>query len=239
MLFKERPWFEKPREKAIKMGFQHLSHADLLAILLSTGGKNHSVLFLAEKLLNHFNGLNNLLTQATIPTLTAFHGIGKTKAIKLLTIAELHRRLLNNRFFTDHQTTVINHPLDLKPLYQTLFTRPFQTQELFYLICLTKTNKFIAYQLLFQGSKQSLIVDLRKIIETALFNHADKLICLHNHPSGNPHPSQNDLETTKALLKLCKQLGLTLLDHLIFAAPNRLYSLFLKQNFDLEANLFK
>lgn len=233
MLFKDRPWFEKPREKAIKMGFQNLSNADLLAILLNTGGKNTSVLILAEHLLNHFDGLNNLIMQATLPVLTTFHGIGESKAVKLLTIAELHRRLLSNNFFTNQQTKIINHPIDLKPLFHALFYHNSQTQEKFYLICLTKNNQFITYNLLFQGSQNSLVIDLRKIIESALFNHAQKLICLHNHPSGNPHPSQNDLTTTKVLLKLCNQLGLVLLDHLIFALPNQLYSLFLKKNFSL------
>ena len=239
MLFKDRPWFEKPREKAIKMGFQNLSNADLLAILLNTGTKETSVLAVAENLLNHFNGLNNLLTQATLPSLTAFTGIGNSKAIKILAIIEINRRFLANQFLQTSQTKVINHPLDLQKLYPTLFPRSLHRQEVFYLISLTKTNELITYNLLFKGSRQSLVVDLRVIIETAFFNHASKIICLHNHPSGNPLPSQNDLQTTETLLKLCQKLGLGFVDHLIFTSSYQIYSLFLKKHFSLSIDLFK
>ncbi len=233
MNFKNRPWFEKPREKAVKMGIFTLSNAELISLLLGTGSRNHSVLMLAENLLNNYNGLVNLLEQANFQSLLRFKGIGTVKAIKLLSIIEVNKRLTRDKILK--KTIIIHHPIDLSPFFPILFSKQNQNQELFYLISLDTHNQFLNYNLLFQGSETSIVIDLRKIIETAFINQAKKIICIHNHPSKNPTPSKVDLLTTKEIINLCQQLNLIVIDHIIYSQKQVIYSMFLKKQFTIKS----
>ena len=227
MTFKERPVVEKPREKALKYGLHNLNNAELLAIFLDTGTKTYPVTVLAERLLNHFGGLVNLL-YSDYKFLVEFNGLGPSKALKLLATLEIVHRVEKLKLFK--KETVINHPTDLLPLFKTFFDHENEFER-FYLISLDNNNCLLKYELLFQGSNKSLIIDLGKLFQSTFFHRAKKIICVHNHPSNNFLPSDVDIKTTKEIAQISKKLNIVFVDHIIYTAEHVIYSMYLKKKF--------
>ncbi|MBD1381198.1 RadC family protein [Metabacillus arenae] len=203
------PEDERPRERLLKDGPQSLSNHELLAILLRTGTKKESVLQLSNRLLNHFEGLR-LLKEATVDEITSISGIGKAKAVQILAALELGRRI-SNLVYDDKY--IIRSPQDGADFLMEEMR--FLTQEHFVCLYLNTKNQVIHKQTIFIGSLNASIVHPREVFKEAFKRSAASLICAHNHPSGDPSPSREDIEVTKRLAECGRMIGIELLDHLI------------------------
>ena len=209
MLIRDYRKEERPRERFLQEGPQSLSNQELIALLLRTGTKEESVLQLANHLINTFEGLR-LLKEASVEELTHIKGIGEAKAIQLLAAVELGRRIhqLNhaNRY-------VIRSPED--GANYCMEEMRFLTQEHFVCLYLNTKNQVLHKQTVFIGSLNASIVHPREVFKEAFRRSAASIICLHNHPSGDPSPSREDIEVTKRLVECGKIIGIDVLDHLI------------------------
>ncbi|MED5102185.1 DNA repair protein RadC [Niallia circulans] len=218
LLIRDFPNDERPRERFVKQGPESLANHELLAILIQTGSKNESVLTLANKLLVHFDGLR-LLKDASLDELKEMKGIGTAKAIQLMAAIELGRRV-SNLEFTDRYC--IRSPEDAAKYMMNEMR--FLTQEHFVCLYLNTKNQVMHKQVVFIGSLNASIVHPREVYKEAFRRSAASIICLHNHPSGDPSPSREDIEVTKRLVECGKIIGIDLLDHIIIG-ENKFISL--------------
>jgi DNA repair protein RadC len=207
------PLNERPREKLLNLGADRLSNCELLAILLQTGqgtgDKTFSAVDLAQEILIKYKDLKSLLN--AIPSeLMCFKGIGKAKASKLAAALELGKRSnaenngQNNSFKCSEEVA----------LYYTPLLRHLKKEQ-FRVILLDMKNKIIREELISQGSLNSSIVHPREVINPAIRNSAASVIFIHNHPSGDPEPSVDDIEITRRLRKSFDIVGIKILDHII------------------------
>ncbi|MFJ7646200.1 DNA repair protein RadC [Lysinibacillus sp. NPDC097279] len=200
---------DRPRERLLRQGAKSLSNQELLAILLRTGTKEESVLVLANRVLNTFERLHQL-KHATIEEMVAIKGIGEVKAIQLLAAIELGRRLSQKQ--NDDKYTV-RSPQDaaayLMPDMISL------SQEHFVVLFLDVKNQIIHKKTIFIGGLNASIVHPREIFREAVKRSAASIICAHNHPSGVPTPSPEDIEVTKRIQEAGFIIGIELLDHII------------------------
>lgn len=218
LMIRDFPQDERPRERFIQNGPQSLSNHELVAILLRTGTKDESVLQLSNRLLTHFEGLR-LLKAATLEEMTEIKGIGSAKAIQILAAVEIGRRISNLSY---NDRYVIRSPEDgAKYLMNDM---RFLSQEHFVCLYLNTKNQVIHKQTVFIGSLNASIVHPREVFREALKRSAASVIAVHNHPSGDPAPSREDIEVTKRLVECGKIIGIDLLDHLIIG-ENKFVSL--------------
>jgi len=212
---KSWPSRERPREKLIELGPEYLSDCELLAIILRTGIGNrcskYSALDLAKKILVCFKDLKHLFN-ASFGELKSFDGIGEAKAAQVMAALELGRRAVssnngNNKLFRCSED-VANYYI---PMLKNL------KKEQFRLILLDVKNRLIREVLISQGSLTSSIVHPREVLKPAIQESASAVIFIHNHPSGDPQPSMDDIEITKRLAKSCAIMGIEALDHIIVA----------------------
>ncbi|MDZ5470815.1 DNA repair protein RadC (plasmid) [Bacillus sp. 31A1R] len=209
MMIKDFPEEDRPRERFEKNGPESLSNHELIALLLRTGTKDESVLQLANRLLAHFEGLR-LLKDATLDEITEIKGIGKAKAIQVLAAVEIGRRVANLAY---NDRYVIRSPED--GANYVMHDMRFLSQEHFVCIYLNTKNQVLHKKTVFIGSLNASIVHPREVFKEAFRRSAASIICAHNHPSGDPTPSREDIEVTKRLLECGKLLGIDLLDHII------------------------
>jgi len=212
---KRWPEDERPREKLIKHGSQTLTNCELIAIMLRTGINNNSsrrsALDLAKTILCRYKNLNELL-DASITELTEIKGIGRAKAAQIIAALELGKRAVsekngNNISFRCSEE-VANYYI---PLLKNL------KKEQFRVILLDIKNKVIKEVLISVGSLTSSTVHPREVIKPAIKDSAASVIFIHNHPSGDPEPSTDDIEITNRLCKSFSILGINVLDHIIVA----------------------
>lgn len=208
-MIRDFPIEERPRERFIQSGPKSLSNKEILAILLRTGTREESVLQLANRLLTTFEGLR-LLKGASLEELTAIKGIGKAKAIQILAAIELGRRIAN---LTYDERYVIRSPED--GANYVMNDMRFLSQEHFVVIYLDTKNQVIHKQTIFIGSLNASIVHPREVFKEAIRRSSASIICVHNHPSGDPTPSREDIDVTKRLAECGRMLGIEVLDHLI------------------------
>ncbi|NYE07816.1 DNA repair protein RadC [Bacillus niacini] len=217
-MIRDFPQDERPRERFIQNGPASLSNHELIAILLRTGTKDESVLQLSNRLLTNFEGLR-LLKDATLEEMTEIKGIGQAKAIQILAAVEIGRRITNLNH-TDRY--VIRSPED--GANYVMNDMRFLSQEHFVCLYLNTKNQVLHKQTIFIGSLNASIVHPREVFREALKRSAASIICLHNHPSGDPAPSREDIEVTKRLVECGKMIGIDVLDHLIIG-ENKFVSL--------------
>ncbi|RJS59838.1 DNA repair protein RadC [Bacillus sp. PK3_68] len=208
-IIRDVPAEERPRERLVAYGAASLSTHELLAIILRTGTKDESVLQLANRLLKTFEGLR-LLKEASLEEMTSIKGIGEAKAIQIISALELGRRVSQLRF---EERYVIRSPEDGADY--VMEEMRFLTQEHFVCLYLNTKNQVLHKQTLFIGSLNASIVHPREVFKEAFRRSAASIICIHNHPSGDPQPSREDIDVTKRLAECGKILGIELLDHLI------------------------
>lgn len=209
LLIRDFPKDDRPRERFIKDGPNSLSTPELLAIVLRTGTKNESVLQISNQLLMKFEGLRNLMN-ASVEEISNLKGIGEAKAIQLLASFELGKRI--NRLQFDERLS-IKSPDDCAKFMMDEMR--FLEQEHFVCLYLNTKNQIITRETIFKGSLNASIVHPREVFKEACRRSASSIICLHNHPSGDPTPSREDIEVTKRLVECGKIIGIELLDHII------------------------
>ncbi len=204
---------ERPRERFIKYGVENLSNEELLAIILKNGTREYSVKTLAIKLLNSLGSIDKLKS-STINSLTKIKGIGRVKAIELLSIVELSKRIN----MTDINSIKLNNSKIIFEYFKYIFDN--EKQEYFYAIYLDSKSKLISYKLLFKGTINTSCVHPREIFKYAVLESAYSIIVMHNHPSGDPTPSHQDIEVTKSLFKLGKIMAIPVVDHIVFGSDS-------------------
>ncbi|MBO8155929.1 MAG: DNA repair protein RadC [Bacillaceae bacterium] len=209
VMIRDVPRDDRPRERLMKLGPRAISNQELLSIILGSGTKNESVLLLAQRLLMHFEGLS-LLKDASVEELTAIKGIGTAKAVNIIASIELGRRM---HALKPSDSYVIRSPEDGAD-YVMEEMRDLK-QEHFVALFLNTKNQVIHQQTIFIGSLNASIVHPREVFKEAVKRSAASIICAHNHPSGDPTPSQEDIHVTKRLAECGKVLGIELLDHLV------------------------
>lgn len=216
-LIKDLPNSEKPREKFKKIGAENLSDEELIAIILRTGTSDTSVKDLA---INITKKLNNNYKNITISNLTQIKGIGEVKAITLLAAIELGRRTLKNnapeKFSITNANIVFNlYKYELKDL----------EQENLIVLFLDTKKQIIASKTMFIGTINKIIVHPREIYHEAIKECAVFIILVHNHPSGDPTPSKEDIEFTSEIEKVGHLIKIPLIDHIIIG-NNKYYSFY-------------
>ena len=209
IMIKDVPKEDRPRERLLKLGSNHLSNQEILAILLGSGTRSESVMDLSNRLLMHFEGIK-LLSDATIEELTAIKGIGPAKGVQLLAAIEIGKRM--NEYKPDERY-IIRSPEDGAD-YVMEEMRSL-AQEHFVVLFLNTKNQIIHRQTIFIGSLNASIVHPREVFREAVKRSAASIICAHNHPSGDPTPSQEDIHVTRRLVESGKMIGIEVLDHLI------------------------
>ncbi|BAT70964.1 DNA repair protein RadC [Thermosulfidibacter takaii ABI70S6] len=200
---KDIPKEDRPRERFIKLGPSALSNAELLAVILGKGSKEKDVLQLASEVLNI---LEKDPEKATLDTLTNIKGIGQAKAIQIKAAFELAKRLL------------IKDGLRItsaRQLFQLNMDITGMRQECLALITVDGSGKFIKRRILTKGSLNKTIIHPREIFFYAIEDGAYGIFLIHNHPSGELTPSQEDIKITQRVAEAGKILGIYLLDHLI------------------------
>jgi len=201
---------ERPREKLLQSGPKQLSNAELIAILFSTGNKRYSALDLARVLLHSVNHDLDQLSRLRIEELASFPGIGPAKAISLKACFEIAQRM---QFVEPTVSTPIRSSQDAFQHVQPLL---FDLDvEVFYILLLNRANRVLEATVISQGGVAGTVVDAKLIFQKALDKLASSIILVHNHPSGNLRPSQNDLNITKKLAKGARLLDMHVVDHLI------------------------
>ncbi len=209
IMIKDVPKEDRPRERAIRLGTNHLSNQEILAILLGSGSKAESVMTLANRVLMHFEGLK-LLQDATIEELTAIKGIGRAKGVQILAAIELGKRMSQ---YKPDEYYVIRSPDD--GANYVMEEMRVLKQEHFVVLFLDTKNRVIHRQTIFVGSLNASIVHPREVFREAVKRSAASIIVAHNHPSGDPSPSQEDIHVTKRLVDSGKIMGIEVLDHII------------------------
>lgn len=211
LMLKELPLDERPREKMIAKGAAALSNAELLAILLRTGTKSDSVLRLAERLLKKHEemGLSGLAV-LTPQEMSKVKGIGIAKAVSIAAAVEIGKRLAS---LLPGERPAIRSPLDAAN-YMMAKLR-YEVKEHFIAILLSTKNHIVATPTISVGTLNASLVHPRELFKEAINYSAASVILVHNHPSGDPTPSKEDIELTQKLVKAGKLLDISVLDHVI------------------------
>ena len=209
---------DRPREKMLQKGIGSLSDAELIAILLRSGNSDETAVAVSQWLLTLAHNNLNELGKFTLHQITKIKGIGEAKGITVLAALELGRRrkgvevLSRERITSSHDVVEIFQPM--------LADLP---HEEFWALLLNKANKVIDKVRVSQGGVAGTVVDVRIIVKAAVEKLASSVIIAHNHPSGNPKPSDKDLSITKKLKDAANLFDIVLLDHLIIT-DNECYS---------------
>ena len=221
MRIKDKPLNERPREKLLEVGKENLTNSELLSIIIKTGLKGENVENIAIKLLNKYNLYE--LKDISLEELISIKGIGKIKAIELLSCIELGKRI----YLKDNKKlTKLSTPKDIFYYVKYLFID--KNQEYFYCLYFNNKQELINKKLLFIGTINQSITHPREIYKEAYKLSASTIICIHNHPSNDTNPSKADIEFTKNLVKIGKIQGIPIIDHIIVGNDN--YYSFLEHN---------
>jgi len=208
------PKKERPRERLLQHGPQHLTEADLLGILLGKGTMKKTAIDLARELLDRYGSLQNLFSRSP-SELIAVKGIGSAKAATLSAAFELVRRIQSQKNggkpSFKRSSDVANYYL---PLMRDL------RKEVFKVLLLNRANRLIKEVAISEGTLDASIVHPRDVFREALLETAAGVILIHNHPSGNLSPSEEDLRITKQLVEAGRLLGIKIYDHIILAGEN-------------------
>jgi len=219
---KDLPADDRPRERLMLRGSQSLSDAELLAILLRTGTKGKSVLHIAQDLIIKYGNLAILSTKSP-SEISKINGIKKDKAATLAAAFEIGKRIaVQSKWYSEKKIT---SPEDIVSVFLPLLKD--ELQEHFYVICLNSSNKIIKIERISSGNLDSSIVHPREVFKAAIENSAKSIILLHNHPSGNPEPSNEDISITKKLVEASKYMEIPIFDHIIIA--DRTYASFVEK----------
>jgi DNA repair protein RadC len=200
---------ERPRERLARLGAQSLSTAELLAILLRTGVPGENVIEVAQRLLKDFGGLAGL-HRASLDELNHQHGLGLAKSAQLKAAMELANRL---RLEAPEEKPGIHSPHDAFVLVQ--FEMSALEQEELRVLLLDTRNRVIKIDTVYRGSINQSPVRVAELFKSAIRSNSAAIIVVHNHPSGDPTPSPEDVNVTRQIIQAGKLLDISVLDHLV------------------------
>ncbi len=204
----DMPQSERPRERLLALGAASLSSAELLAIILRTGTAQENVLRLCERILATFDGLQGL-AKATPVDLQQIHGLGEAKTAQIVAVLELGRRLMAH---TPNERPIIGSAADAARLLQDMGNLQ---QEHVRVMLLDMNRRVISTPTIYIGTLNASVLRVSEIFREAVTRNSPALILAHNHPSGDPSPSPEDIEITRTLIAAGKLLDIALIDHLI------------------------
>ena len=213
MKIKDLPDSSKPRERFLKHGPEVLSDAELFAIILRTGMVGENVIEMSNRLISKF-GLVNLF-DCSLKELQEIKGIGQNKAMQVLAIAELGKRY-------DQEKNSIKKITCAEDVFKLFHKRlKDKKQEHFYVLMLNSKNYIIGEPVLItRGILDASIIHPREIFKSAIKNSTSKIILVHNHPSGDPKPSEEDVKVTKQIKEASKFVSIELVDHIIVGSED-------------------
>jgi DNA repair protein RadC len=203
---------QRPRERLEEQGAKALSNAELLAILLRVGTRGASAVQIGHRLLNRFQGLGGL-QRAAFLDLCVIDGVGKAKAAQIQAAIELGRRLTLER---PEDRITISSPQDAAD--QVMYEMAALSQEELWILLLDSRNHCLQIDHLYRGSLNASSVRPAEIFKAAIRQNAAALIVVHNHPSGDPDPSPEDVNLTRILVEAGELLELKVLDHIVIGA---------------------
>lgn len=209
------PKNERPMEKLLKYGADDLANAELLAVLLRSGTKGENIISLSTRLLSDVGGLDGLL-HINLEEIKKIKGIKEVKACQIIAMMELFRRFRTLR--SQNDDFKISSPKDISMLLINEMNN--LNQEVLKLILLNTKNTVIGVKDVFKGSLNSSIVHPREIFREAVQRGSASIIICHNHPSGDPTPSKEDINVTLRIKQCGDLMGIKLLDHIIIGNNN-------------------
>ncbi|URA11290.1 RadC family protein [Thermospira aquatica] len=214
---------DRPREKLLQRGPEALSTTELLAILIRTGSEGKSALEIASELLEKFSHLRGL-DSASLGDLCRIHGIGQAKAIEIKACLELGKRLMREEVKKPPKISSAQEAINYVQQYYGPVLRDAR-QEVFSIILLDIRNKPLHHLEISRGSAYATVVDPREVVRQICLHQASGVILVHNHPSGECTPSQDDQNLTKRLASACEMVGARVIDHIIIGKnPSDYYS---------------
>ena len=215
---KELPEAERPYEKLEQYGAKALTNAELIAIIIKTGTKEETAVGLAQQILK----LNNtkeenlkFLMDLTVEEFMKIKGIGKVKAIQLKAVCELATRI---NTISNYKEKQIKRPQDIAEIL--IEKMRFEKQEILKIAMLNNKNKLLKIKDIEKGGGNFVTATMKSILNEAVKIEAAKIILIHNHPAGDPTPSNQDIEFTKNVEQASKLLGIQLLDHIVIGNGN-------------------
>ncbi len=218
---KELPTSERPYEKCEKYGAGALSDAELLAVIIRTGTKKQRAIDLAVNILNYSTAYPGLkgLNYLSMKELTQFKGVGRVKAIELLCLTELTRRMAKE---VSRENLRLTTPQSVADYYMQDMRH--RTTEQVLLVMMDSKNRILKDLVISEGTVNTSIMPVREVFVHAVKYEAVNIILLHNHPSGDPSPSAEDIRVTKKISEAGNLMGISLMDHIIIG-DNRYISL--------------
>jgi len=207
-LIKDLPENERPRERLMERGASSLSTYELIAIILQSGSRQFSALEVAKAIIKDTNGLSDL-KDMTIPELKRIRGIGTAKAIGLIAAIELGKRVCSSQ----SERLQIRSPKDVFLLLEHELTD--LKQEVLMVLFMDLKSQLIAKKIIFVGSLNQSLVHPREVFRFAVKYSAFQLILVHNHPSGDPEPSKQDIDVTRRFLEVGEMMQILVIDHVI------------------------
>lgn len=222
MRIKDLPESERPREKAMRHGLETLSNIEVMAIIIGSGVKDYSALDISTRLITMTNGLR-VLENATFNKIQEVAGINQISALRLGAVFELCRRIEKARY------EATDKALDAKSIYNR-YRHDFigETQENLILVFLNKHGAILKEKRMYRGTGEYFPISISEIIAELLSNKCFTFFIVHNHPSGQAQPSDDDLIATKVLYDEATRLKITLKDHVIIAREG--YYSFMENN---------
>ena len=215
---KELPETERPYEKLEQYGEKTLTNAELLAIIIKTGTKEETAIGLAQQILKLNTGKQenlNFLRDLTVEEFMKIKGIGKVKAIQLKAVCELATRMNS---VTNYKQKLISKPYDIAEILMDKMR--FEKQEILKVAMLNNKNILMKIKDIAIGGGNFVTASIKSVLNEAVKIDATKIIIIHNHPSGDPTPSKQDIEFTQNVEQASKILGIQLLDHIVIGNGN-------------------
>jgi len=207
---RDLPLSERPRERLLKLGSEALSAQEILALILGRGIKGESVMVTSQKLLSRFGNLKGI-ANASVEELSEIKGVGLAKAAQIKAALELSKRLESDA--GERQKPMVKSPEDVVNIVKSQLKG--KKREHFLVLCLDTRNRLINCKPVSIGSLDTSIVHPREVFKEAVSSSSASVIFVHNHPSGDPEPSKEDVELTKRLVKAGEIIGIDVLDHII------------------------
>ncbi|MDR2845472.1 MAG: DNA repair protein RadC [Puniceicoccales bacterium] len=207
------PTHERPQERLEKLGARALQDAELIAMLLRTGTAGEDVLSVASRLVHTAGSLGNLVSW-TQEDFVARRGIGHVKALQLVTVMEIARRIVEQG---KESAPVLDRPQDIFQFFQDII-QGLEVEKC-WVLCLNTRHRLIRCEEVTSGTLQNTLIEPREVLRFALRLGAAAIVIVHNHPSGDPEPSKPDITSTRRMREAADVMDIALLDHVILGNP--------------------